>query len=147
MLDMWIRLTSGKHITQSTLAYVIDSFPHNMTCTRSWQPRHCGELLNALRERSNDSEVRDIRQRDQQRSEMWFPTVVINIEAKMALPDEGTEWLAVRVSSKQIKIGKFDLEVLVRDADGEVVALSHHVGMILNIVRNTGKKGRPKASL
>jgi lipoate synthase len=64
----------------------------------------------------------------------------MNMEAKMALPDEGTEWLAVRVSSKQIKEAKFDLEVLVRDADGNVVALSHYVAMILSIMRNNAKK-------
>ncbi|KUL81666.1 hypothetical protein ZTR_11150 [Talaromyces verruculosus] len=145
VLDMWILLTSGKPITQSTLAYVVDSFPHNMHTFLAAPALR--ELLSALPERSNDSEVKDIRQRDEQRSEMWFPTVVINIEAKMALLDEGAEWLALRVSSKQIKNGKFDLEVLVRDADGEVVALTHHVAMILNIVRNTGKRGRSKASL
>ncbi|GAM43806.1 hypothetical protein TCE0_060r18918 [Talaromyces pinophilus] len=145
VLDMWIRLASGEPITQGTLAYVVDSFPHNMHTFLAAPALR--ELLNAPPERSNDSEVKDIRQRDQQRAEMWFPTVVMNIEAKMALPDEGTEWLAVRVSSKQIKDGKFDLEVLVRDADGEVIALSHHVAMILNIVRNTRKNGSSKASL
>lgn len=70
---------------------------------------------------------------------MWFPTVVMNLEVKKALPEEGVEWLAVRVTSKQIKDGKFDLDVSVRDVDGELVALSHHVAMILSIERNTRK--------
>jgi Thioesterase-like superfamily len=144
VLDMWIRLASGEPITQGTLAYVVDSFPHNMHTFLAAPALR--ELLHAPPEWSGDSEVRDVRARDQQRAELWFPTVVMNIEAKMALPDAGTEWLAVRVSSKQIKDGKFDLEVLVRDADGEVVALSHQVAMILSIVRNTGK-GSSKASL
>ncbi|KAH8700737.1 thioesterase family protein [Talaromyces proteolyticus] len=142
VLDMWIRLTSGEPITQGTLAYVVDSFPHNMHTFLAAPALR--ELLNAPPERSSDAEVKDVRKKDQQRAEMWFPTVVMNIEAKMALPEEGTEWLAVRVSSKQIKDGKFDLEVLVRDADGELIALSHHVAMILSIERNTSSS---KASL
>lgn len=70
---------------------------------------------------------------------MWFPTVVMNLEVKAALPEEGVEWLAMRVTSKQIKDGRFDLDVSVRDVDGELVALSHHVAMILSIERNTRK--------
>lgn len=71
---------------------------------------------------------------------MWFPTVVMNLEVKTALPEDGVEWLAVRVTSKQIKDGKFDLDISVRDVDGELLALSHHVAMILSIERNTRKK-------
>ncbi|KAJ5267414.1 thioesterase family protein [Penicillium angulare] len=145
VLDMWIRLTSGEPITQSTLAYVVDSFPYNIHTFLAAPALR--ELLNAPPERSDDSDVKEIRGKDQRRSEMWFPTVVMNMEVKMTLPDEGIEWLAVRVSSKQIKDGKFDLEVLVRDANGDIITLSHHVAMILNIVRNTRKKGKSKASL
>lgn len=42
---------------------------------------------------------------------MWFPTVVMNLEAKAALPEDGVEWLAVQVTSKQIKDGRSDLDV------------------------------------
>lgn len=57
-----------------------------------------------------------------------------------ALSEDGVEWLAVRVTSKQIKDGRFDLpDISVKDAEGELVALSHHVAMILSIDRNTSK--------
>jgi Thioesterase-like superfamily len=146
VLDMWIRMSNGEHITQTALAYVADSFPYNLhTFLATPELR---ELLNAPPERADNSQVQDVRRRDQQRVEMWFPTVVLNLEAKMALPEEGTGWLAVRVTSKQIRDGRFDLDVLVRDVDGEIVALSHHVAMILSIDRNTGKRGDAmKASL
>ncbi|KAI1100597.1 thioesterase family protein [Jackrogersella minutella] len=58
---------------------------------------------------------------------------------KKPLPEEGVEWLAVRVSLKQIKNGRFDLDLLVRDAEGELVALSQHVAMIVSMDNNTGK--------
>lgn len=70
----------------------------------------------------------------------------MNMEVKSALPEEGVEWLAVRITSKQIKDGRFDLEVSVRDVDGELIALSNHVAMILSIERNT-RKSKSQASL
>lgn len=82
---------------------------------------------------------KDIKAKDEQRGGLWFPTVVMNLEVKMALPRDGVEWLAIRVTSKQIKDGRFDLDVSVRDVDGELVALSHHVAMIVDIERNTRK--------
>ncbi|KAJ5291445.1 thioesterase family protein [Penicillium angulare] len=135
----------GERITQSTLAYVVDSFPHNMH--KFLAAPVLRELLNAPPDRSGDSDMKEVRGKDHQRDEMWFPTVVMNMEMKTTLPDDGIEWLAVRVLSKQIKDGKFDLEVLVRDPDGEIIALSHHVGLILNFVQNTRNKGLSKASL
>lgn len=43
--------------------------------------------------------------------------------------------------------GRFDLDVLIRDVDGEILALSHHVAMVLSMGRNTGKRGGEKAVL
>lgn len=38
----------------------------------------------------------------------------------MVLPGQGVEWLNVRLASKQIKNGKFDLDVLIWNMQGEV---------------------------
>ncbi|KAI1099546.1 hypothetical protein F4804DRAFT_337155 [Jackrogersella minutella] len=70
-----------------------------------------------------------------------FPTVVVNLEVKAALPEAGAEWLAVRVTSKMIRDGRFDLDVLVRDVEGETVVLSHHVAMAVSLERNTAERG------
>lgn len=105
------------------------------------------ELLQAARKgeaAGNTAEGKEIKSRDESRATMWFPTVVMNLEVKTALPEEGVEWLAVRVTSKQIKDGRFDLEISVRDVDGELVVLSNHVAMIVSIERNTREA---KASL
>ena len=73
----------------------------------------------------------------------WFPTLVLNLDIKKALPQEGVEWLFARVYSKQIKNGRFDLEVVIMDAEGDIVALSHHsclaVSAARNITRNKSK--------
>jgi hypothetical protein len=71
----------------------------------------------------------------------------MNLEVKKKLPEEGSEWLAMRVTSKQIRDGRFDLDVLIRDGEGELVALSHHVAMILSMGRNTKKQKTEKAVL
>lgn len=98
------------------------------------------ELLLASRKgevAGDTAQGKDIKAKDEQRGGMWFPTVVMNLEVKAALPEDGVDWLAVRVTSKQIRDGRFDLDISVRDAEGELLALSHHVAMILAIERNT----------
>ncbi|KAK7994641.1 hypothetical protein PG991_016229 [Apiospora marii] len=151
VLDMWIRLASGEPITQAALAYVVDSFPYNMhTFLAAPEIR---QLLQSQPDPQGETEEKraqraEVKERDEGRAALWFPTVVMNLEAKTALPAEGVEWLAARVTSKQIKDGRFDLDILVRDVDGELVALSHHVAMIVSVERNTKKMGvSSKASL
>lgn len=149
VLDMWISLASGEPITQSALAYVADSFPYNLHLFLAApelrkllesQPDPAAETTEKKTERQ------ELKEKDRQRATLWFPTVVMNLEAKKALPEEGVEWLAVRITSKQIKDGKFDLDILIRDVEGEIVALSHHVAMILSIERNVGRRERPNKS-
>ncbi|KAI1367062.1 thioesterase family protein [Xylaria arbuscula] len=150
VLDMWICPASGEHITQAMLPFVVDSFPFTMHAYLA--APELRELLmppsRGDRERETSSggadkmskaEDRDEDGQTEARASLWFPTVVMNLEVKAALPSQGAEWLNVRVTSKQIKDGRFDLEVLVRDVEGEIVALSHHVALVLSIERNTAK--------
>ncbi|KAI2618394.1 thioesterase family protein [Hypoxylon sp. NC1633] len=135
VLDMWIRTAGGERIGQGALAYVVDSFPFNL------------HTFIAAQEEPADARKGEQREKSQERATMWFPTVVMNLEVKTVLPEEGVEWLAVRITSKQVKDGKFDLEVVVRDTEGEMVALSHHVAMTVSLERNTGEKGSSKSAL
>ncbi|KAI5922129.1 thioesterase family protein [Camillea tinctor] len=128
-LEMWIRLASGERITQGALAYVADSFPWNLH-TFLPAPGDGAEAQSAAAQRNN------------QRTELWFPTVTLDLEAKMALPQGGVEWLAVLVTSKQIRDGRFDLDITIRDAEGQLVALSHHVAIIVDIAKNKGNGGK-----
>ena len=122
-----MRMASGERITQAALPYVADSFPWNLHMfLPAWDEDGVGAQVAA--------------QRNDQRTELWFPTVSLELEAKAALPEEGVEWLAMRVTSKQIRDGKFDLGITIRDAGGQLVALSHHVAMIVSIERNKGKR-------
>lgn len=134
-VDLWIRRSNGERIMQGALPYVVDSFPYNLHMLLA--APELRKLLNTPRDK--DPRAEEMHRRSERRATLWFPTVVMNLEVKSALPDEGVEWLAVRVTSKQIKDGKFDIDVMVRDVDGEILALSQHVAMILSMDRNTAK--------
>jgi hypothetical protein len=147
VLDAWMTRSNVEMIGTDELAYVVDSFPYNL---------HKFLASPEMRQLIEDSENLKPQTEDKKREKegesagletLWFPTVVLNLEVKKKLPEEGTEWLAIRVTSKQIWDGRFDLDVLVRDGEGEVVALSNHVAMILSMGRNTKKRKTEKAVL
>jgi hypothetical protein len=66
----------------------------------------------------------------------WYPTLLLNLDIKKALPSAGVEWLFVRVRAKQIKNGRMDLDVVIMDQEGDIVALSSQVALVLGVERN-----------
>ncbi|KAI9781835.1 MAG: hypothetical protein M1839_005627 [Geoglossum umbratile] len=70
----------------------------------------------------------------------WLPTLVLNLDIKKALPAGGVEFLFVRVQTKRVVNGRFDLEVVIMDEEGDIVALSHHAGLILGAERNLASR-------
>lgn len=78
------------------------------------------------------------------KARLWYPTMMMDIEVKKALPSEGVEWLFVRAIAKQIKDGRMDLEVIVMDEGMELVALSHHVCLVIEIATKGQGEGKGK---
>ncbi|PGH15421.1 hypothetical protein AJ79_02397 [Helicocarpus griseus UAMH5409] len=74
----------------------------------------------------------------------WFPTIALNIDFKKPLLSGGLEWLYSRITTKAIRNGRTDIEVVVLDEQGEVVALATQLGLIIPSTRNTG--GKQKAA-
>lgn len=145
VVDMWVCRSNGELVTQAGLPYVVDSFPFNIhTYLMSPELR---ALMETPRDDGGDAKVQDAHRRHEQRSGLWFPTIVLNLEVKTTIPEEGLEWFAVRVQSKLVKDGRFDTDVMVRDKDGEVVALSQQVAMIVSMERNKAKRRSAKPSL
>ncbi|KAK3498947.1 thioesterase-like superfamily-domain-containing protein [Neurospora hispaniola] len=133
IIDLWIRLSSGEKFTNASLGYVSDCWPY---VVEAYRPRS--------KEEENDAPFRHD-------AKHWYPTVVMNIEQKKAAPEKGKEeeggsggweWLRMRVSSKEVKGGRFDLEVLVMDEKGELVVVSNHVGLVLGSERNLAGRGK-----
>ncbi|KAK4463053.1 thioesterase-like superfamily-domain-containing protein [Cladorrhinum samala] len=123
--DLWMRFNvGGGRFTNSSLAFVADAFPFVVEAYRpakgSDKPYGSGEMF-------------------------WYPTVVMSLEVKRALPERGVEWLRLRMHAKEIRNGRLDLEVLILGESGELVGISHQVNLVLGSERNT--KGREKGKI
>ncbi|KAI1075584.1 thioesterase-like superfamily-domain-containing protein [Whalleya microplaca] len=126
MADEWLRLTSGERFTNESLGVVSDLFP----------------LINEEMMRAQNGG-----KRNGPRPVMWYPTVALNLDIKKALPPEGVEWLFVRVHAKSAKNGRDDLEVVILDEAGDIVALSHHVVLMLSAERNTAARRKEPSKI
>jgi hypothetical protein len=63
----------------------------------------------------------------------WYPTLSYGMEVKKAPPagKEVWEWLFLRIWMHEVRSGRFDLQVLIADEDGEVVAICRHTALIV----------------
>ncbi|KAI1382923.1 thioesterase-like superfamily-domain-containing protein [Hypoxylon trugodes] len=112
LVDEWLRLESGERFTNESIGFVSD---------------HFASVIEGLwRNERSDTRL----------PPFWYPTVALNLDIKKILPPEGVEWLFVRVRTKCIKGGRMDLEVVILDQMGEIVALSHHVVLVVGTERN-----------
>lgn len=129
MADEWICLADGGRFTQRSLGFVVDQFPQIVEMYPAEQVADNGK-------KSGEEEA--------MRRTKWYPTVLLNLDVKKALPEEGVEWLFVRVRAKRIENGRMDLEVVVLDEEGDLVAVSDHVCLILSAERNMKRSGQSK---
>ncbi|KAI9042222.1 thioesterase family protein [Aspergillus affinis] len=72
----------------------------------------------------------------------WYPTVTLNIDLKKRLPPQGVEWLYSRIHTKVVRDGRTDIDVVILDEQGEVVALGTQVGLVLSASRNVGQRSK-----
>ena len=124
-LDHWLRFTSGEMFTTESLGLVSDV---GLQITESYATDE------AVLRRGGIDGVKGL-------SRLWYPTLVLNLELKKPLPGAGVEWLFTRVISKRVQSGRMDLEVFILDEQLELVALSHHVCMIVDASRNLAARG------
>lgn len=132
--DEWIALKSGEKWTDVSLGLVVDMFPQMIETFKSDKDPYTVES-DAKRPPESEAEVRK-----KGMAKFWYPTLLLNLDVKQALPEEGVDWLFLRTRAKQIKNGRFDLEVIVLDEIGDIVALSHHVCMVLPAERNLAQR-------
>ncbi|KAE8452111.1 hypothetical protein EG329_001578 [Mollisiaceae sp. DMI_Dod_QoI] len=120
--DEWAKLSSGENWTNASIGFLSDMWPMPVEA-------FIGKL--------NASDVKNPKQaKKSEIARFWYPTLLLNLDVKKALPEEGVEWLFVRVDTKQIKNGRMDLEVVIMDEGGDIVALSHQVAFAVPAERN-----------
>lgn len=122
IVDVWLRLACGEPFTNSSLAFVADAWPHLVEGYRAFPGQ---------KPDSQSFPATEIH---------WYPTVVFNFELKKGISPQGTDWLRMRVTAKDIRNGKLDMETLIYDKDGDLIALSNHVNLILSANRNLAKR-------
>lgn len=135
--DEWIRFqpdnrTGSGRWTNDSLGFVCDIFPHLVESYMQTQARarapeksHLFDCVDSSPETLLGGQVK-----------FWYPTVLLNIDFKKALPDEGVEWLFLRVRAKRIQNGRMDYEIVVLDEARDVIAVSNHINLILGTDRN-----------
>lgn len=136
MIDEWICFSTGERFTNECLGFVADMFPMIPETYRHGPDPHDVPSI----EEQNSAGKRD------GYSRFWYPTLTLNLDIKKALPKDGVEFLFVRVRTKQIRNGRYDLEVIILDEEGDMVALSHHVSMVLSAERNMAERKVQKES-
>ncbi|KAI1747432.1 thioesterase-like superfamily-domain-containing protein [Xylaria castorea] len=134
VIDEWVRLESGERFSMEGLGFVSDMWPQMIEGLVMTQQETDGEAQTAKKSASDVPWL-------------WYPTLVLNLDIKKALPPGGVEWLHVRVQSKHIKNGRYDYEVLIFDETGDLVAISHHVAMVLDGSRNTAARGTSESKM
>ena len=134
MADEWICLRGeGERFTQESLGFVVDQFPQVVEIYPGTDPLPFSPAARSA------AAVTGSKQEDKGTGKgkpNWYPTILLNLDVKKALPEGGVEWLFVRVRAKKIHNGRMDLEVVVLDEGGELVAVSNHVCLILSAERN-----------
>lgn len=126
--DQWMAFRNGERFTNASLGLVADMFPQ---IPESFRARADPYAVGGVGE-----EAAAVAAAKKGPAKFWYPTLLLNLDIKKALPEEGVDWLFVRTRAKQIRNGRYDLEVVVMDEVGDIVALSHHVCMILPAARN-----------
>ncbi|KAK5134293.1 hypothetical protein LTR08_006722 [Meristemomyces frigidus] len=140
IVDQWLCLRDpSDRFTNESLGFVADLFPQIIesyalggvdTYSIDFEKKH-----------SHDEQKRLMKGG----AKMWYPTLLLNLDVKKALPAEGVRFLFVRLQAKIIKNGRYDLELIVKDAGGDVVALSHHVVLAVSAERNTAARRKVDA--
>jgi hypothetical protein len=129
MCDQWVCFSDGTKFTTESLGFVADMFP---------------QVVESYREEDDPYAVAKDKSKSKKAvaGRFWYPTVVLNLDVKKALPKEGVKWLFCRTRSKQIQRGRLDIEIVIMDESGEIVALSNHVALVLSAARNIAERRR-----
>ncbi|KAF2149842.1 hypothetical protein K461DRAFT_270417 [Myriangium duriaei CBS 260.36] len=137
--DQWMALKSGEKLTNVTLGTIADMFPQLPEIFRTETDPYSIKAETKGIDTEAEARKKGV-------AKFWYPTLLLNLDIKKALPEEGVDWLFTRTRAKQMKNGRYDLEIVVLDESGDIVALSHHVCFILPASRNLAKRSTDKST-
>ncbi|KAF4210419.1 hypothetical protein CNMCM8980_004078 [Aspergillus fumigatiaffinis] len=136
VVDQWARFRPGGNTearwTNEAVAFLVDMFPMALDGFDS--------MGKATKEEGTTDDAAETESAKGKLAKYWYPTVTLNIDFKKRLPASGVEWLYSRVQTKSVRNGRTDLDVVVLDEQGDVVALSTQVGLVVDASRNIGQR-------
>lgn len=136
VLNQWARLCPGgdpcARWTNASVAFLVDMFPMAL------------DGFDTMSAAASAAKQQTQSGKDPEESKYWYPTVTLNIDFKKRLPRQGVEWLYSRIQTKMVRDGRTDLDVVVLDREGDVVALSSQIGLVVSSSRNVGDRKRGK---
>ncbi|KAL9020454.1 MAG: hypothetical protein Q9185_002329 [Variospora sp. 1 TL-2023] len=141
MADEWICFAQqqpGEKFTQESLGFVADQFPQ---IVEMYPGTAAADTTARGNPRGGIEDAEEEEEKKKKEKPNWYPTILLNLDIKKCLPPQGAEWLFVRVRAKKIENGRMDLEVVVLDEGGALVAVSNHVCLILGAERNLTRGG------
>ncbi|GAP92534.1 putative thioesterase family protein [Rosellinia necatrix] len=146
-IDEWVRLESGERFSMEGLGFVADMWPQMIEGMVLRQHGAAVRGGQAASEGGAETKKKEKKTTEADLPWLWYPTLTLNLDIKKVLPPEGVEWLHIRVHSKHIKNGRYDYEVVILDEKEEMVALSHHVAMVVDGSRNTAARGKAESKI
>ena len=142
MIEQWVRFTpktpkwngaTGRW-TNDALGFLVDMFPQVVeTYVNPF-------VEEAAIGQHSPLELKQFLKSSEPRAKFWYPTLALNLDVKKLLPEEGVEWLFVRVKARVIRNGRFDLDIEVWDEQEELVASSVHASLIMDASRNITRR-------
>ncbi|KAF9886355.1 hypothetical protein FE257_011500 [Aspergillus nanangensis] len=134
-ISQWARLhTTGKgggvgRWTPETVSFLVDIFPITL-----------GRMEQVVQRDLPGAEVEG-EEAAKEAAPVWFPTLGLQIDLKKPAVS-GDEWLYTQTVIKAVRDGRMDVQVVVLDQAGELVAVATQANLILSADRNAGKKGK-----
>lgn len=133
--DEWMCLRDpDSRWTNASLGFIVDLFPQVL---ETFYLGGFDQYDPKLDEYFPQEELRKL---TKGKAPFWYPTLLLNLEVKKALPAEGVKFLFSRLQTKKVANGRYDLEVVILDEEGDIVALSHHVCFAVSAERNLAQR-------
>lgn len=133
LTDVWITPENKDDVfTTETLGLVADIWPRMVEnyCPESeWSTT---SLVNRALRGAQISEIDTDFGYGRHPQAYWYPTLSMTLEIKRLLPPGGVKWLFMRAQAKKIENGRMDTEVTILNQCSELVALSHHVCLVID---------------
>lgn len=147
-IDQWVTpgwkdegVANGAVWTNETIHFVIDNFApilNDLMSTSKTNDLYNAIVKAGLMQRQARLEGKDDRIWGRGLTDSDLPpwvisTIAITTEVKKLLPEEGTKWLFMRVTTKSLLNNRMDYDIVLMDKDSELIALSHHIGQVIHI--------------